>query len=207
MRKIQIFHTWWNQLAVEASCVSLETSKQKLCDFQSAVFSDTVVRPTLKAWSLYYVHFMQNRVITLKWAESYCYKINTKSKMCSSDCKYGISFNHKDLFWLFFVSKTYFDYSLFFKMGLFQDLIFVDNYTSYPNWDFQPVYRADQIKFLCFWATLNIINLNVRVKIFKLIPNNNNNKKKSMYGMWFLKNTAVAAKETTQSVTYLKQTV
>lgn len=79
---------------------------------------------------------------------------------------------------LVLITKTYFNYSLFFKMGLFQALNFVDNYTSNPNWDFQPVYRARQIKFLCFWATLNITDLNVRVKIFKLIPSK---KKKKIY--------------------------
>lgn len=35
-------------MAVEASCVSLETSKQKLCDFQSAIFPETELGPTLK---------------------------------------------------------------------------------------------------------------------------------------------------------------
>lgn len=35
-------------MALEASCVSLETPKQKLCDIQSAVFPETELGAALK---------------------------------------------------------------------------------------------------------------------------------------------------------------
>lgn len=44
-------NTYLPHMAVEASCVSLETPKQKLCDFQSAVFPETEFGPALEVCS------------------------------------------------------------------------------------------------------------------------------------------------------------
>lgn len=44
-------NTYLPHMAVEASCVTLETPKQKFCDFQSAVFPETELGPALKVWS------------------------------------------------------------------------------------------------------------------------------------------------------------
>lgn len=43
-------------------------------------------------------------------------------------------------------TNIYFHYYLVLKMGLFQSLDFVDNFITNPNWDFQHIYTAGQIK-------------------------------------------------------------
>lgn len=143
--KIDIFHTWWNKLAMEANCF-LGDIKTKVTELSvSSIFQHSRSYTKRFIWGL--STFYVSRIISPKWAESYCYKINRKSKICSSDCKYGISFIHK-----YFIIICF-----FFLMDLFQALNSVGFVGSNPNWDFQPVCTAGQITFLWFWATLNLI--------------------------------------------------
>lgn len=91
--KIDIFHTWWNKLAMEANCF-LGDIKTKVTELSvSSIFQHSRSYTKRFIWGL--STFYVSRIISPKWAESYCYKINRKSKICSSDCKYGISFIHK----------------------------------------------------------------------------------------------------------------
>lgn len=145
-----------HKLAKEANCF-LGDIKTKVTRLSvSSIFrqhSRSYTESLIWGLSTFYV----SRIISPKWAESYCYKINRKSNICSSDCKYGINFIHKYFFSLLFI----------FSLDLFQALNFVGFVGSNPNWDFQPVYTAGHITFLWFWATLDLIDINVRATILR----------------------------------------